>query len=68
MGGRDDVVIALWSDEADRLALETLALDELEEGDGPELRGLLPPGCVSLSARRSMLSSLRIDPPTGDSA
>ena len=68
MGGGDDAVIALWSDNAERLALETLALDELEEGDGPELRGLLPPGCVSLSARRPALSSLRIGPPTGDSA
>jgi hypothetical protein len=68
MDARDDVIVPLRSDEAERLALEAQVLDDLDEGDGADLRGLVPEGCMSLSARRSMVASRSIRPGAGDSA
>jgi hypothetical protein len=68
MDGQDDVVAPLRSDEAERIALELLVLDELDDSDGADLRGLVPRGCVSLSVRRSMVGSASSRPPAGDSA
>ena len=63
MDRRGDVVVPLRSEETERLRLEAEVLDDLEAGDGSDLRGLRPAGCVALTSRRATAPELHEEQP-----